>query len=129
MTYKELLETVTFAEIEPFINKYHGDNSALESYRHHYELLKFLTPRKEPGHEYATISNDYPMENHDTLRLDAYPMEGDMWEVSLAKELRIEEDVEASLAEIAACCLWHTSYYGFTKEQRDATFKKFIDID
>lgn len=108
MTYKELLETVTFAEIAPFIKKYHGDESALDSYRQHYDVLKSFRPRKEPGHEYATISNDYPNENRDTLRLDVYPMKGDSWEVNLAKELRIEDDVKAPLAEIAACCLWRT---------------------
>ena len=55
--------------------------------------------------------------------LDAHPLEGDLWEHSLAKELIIEPDVKASLAEIAMCCLWHTSFWGFTEEQRDERFK------
>jgi hypothetical protein len=38
-------------------------------------------------------------------------------------ELVIEPDVTESLAEIAACCLWHTSFYGFTKEQTKAKFE------
>ena len=48
-------------------------------------------------------------------------MEGNLWESSLAKELVVNEDVNATWAEIAACCLWHTSYYGFTQTQRDET--------
>ena len=35
-------------------------------------------------------------------------------------ELVIEPDVTESLAEVAACCLWHSSFYGFTEEQAKA---------
>ena len=35
----------------------------------------------------------------------------------------IEPDVKAPLAEIAMCCLWHTSFWGFTEEQRDERFE------
>ena len=41
----------------------------------------------------------------------------------MAKELIIEPDVKASLAEIAMCCLWHTSFYGFTEDQVDDRFE------
>lgn len=49
--------------------------------------------------------------------LSAFPMEGDLWSASLCKTLEIAPDVTASLEEIAACCLWHTSFYGYTEEQ------------
>lgn len=53
-------------------------------------------------------------------------MEGDDWEDSLAKELVLDKDVKASLAEIAACCLWHTSFWGYLPYQREETFRKII---
>ena len=40
-------------------------------------------------------------------------------------ELIIEPDVTESLAEIAACCLWHTSFYGFTEKQTRAKFESW----
>lgn len=37
----------------------------------------------------------------------------------------VEPEVTASLSEIAACCLWHTSFYGFTPQQREEVFLEF----
>lgn len=115
MTYKELLDSVSFDEIVPFVEQYHGWN-ALALYKIHYDYLRHLTPK--PGKETtATVSNGEPDESRPEPHLSAFPMEGALWENSLAKELIIEPDVKASLAEIAMCCLWHTSFYGFTEEQ------------
>ncbi len=57
------------------------------------------------------------------LHLNAYPMEGDLWEHSLTKELVIAPEVAASNEELAACCLWHTSFYGFVEKQVDEHFR------
>lgn len=51
------------------------------------------------------------------MMLDAHPMEGDLWEHSLTKEIILAPNVKATNAEIAACCLWHTSFYGFVDKQ------------
>ena len=114
MTYKELLDSVSFDEIVPFIERYHGWN-ALALYKVHYDYLRHLTP-KQGEETMATVSNGEPDKSWPEPHLSAYPLEGDCWEHSLAKELIIEPDVKASLAEIAMCCLWHTSFYGFTEE-------------
>lgn len=53
-------------------------------------------------------------------------MEGDDWEDSLAKEIVLDKDVKASLAEIAACCLWHTSFWGYLPYQREETDLRLI---
>lgn len=125
MTYYELLHQVKFDDLIPYIERYHGSNSCMALYKIHYDYLCHLTPRQEEDdNKIATISNaelDYSWEEP---HLDAYPMEGDYWEVSLAKELVIEADVNATLEEIAACCLWHTSFYGFTEEQIEETSEK-----
>ena len=121
MTYKELLDSVSFDEIVPFIKRYHGWN-ALALYKVHYDYLHHLTPKL--GEETtATVSNGEPDESWPEPHLHAFPMEGDCWEHTLAKELIIEPDVKASLAEIAMCCLWHTSFYGFTEEQVEHRFE------
>ena len=124
MTYKELLDSVSFDEIVPFLEKKNG-GANLALYKTHYDMLRLLTPRRgDDDNDTAPITNaklDYDWEEP---HLKAFPMEGDLWEVSLAKELILAPDVNASLGEIAACCLWHTSFYGFTKEQRHETFEK-----
>ena len=120
MTLHELLQQVTFEEIVLFVHQYYGDKS-LAWYKIHFDLLRHL--KLELGESTtATVSNGEQDASWPEPHLDAYPLEGDCWENSLAKELIIEPDVKASLAEIAMCCLWHTSFYGFTKEQQNETF-------
>ena len=121
MTLYELLHQVSFDEIVPFIKRYHGWN-ALALYKIHYNYLRHLTP-KLGERTTAVVSNGELDESWPEPHLDAHPLEGDYWEHSLAKELIIEPDVKASLAEIAMCCLWHASFWGFTEEQRDERFE------
>lgn len=127
MTFYELLHSVTFDEIIPFLEKKNGGPVCLALYKTHYDMLRLLTPRSGEGeNKTASITNAKLDYDGEEPHLDAYPLEGDFWEVCLAKELVIAPDVNASLGEIAACCLWHTSFYGFTEEQKDETFEKLI---
>ena len=88
MTLHELLHQVSFDEIVPFIEQYHGWN-ALALYKIHYDYLCHLIP--ELGEETtATVSNGELDESWPEPHLDAHPLEGDYWEHSLAKELIIE---------------------------------------
>lgn len=121
MTLHELLHQVSFDEIVPFIKPYHGWD-ALALYKIHYDYLRQLTP-KQGEETTVTVSKGELDESWPEPHLHAFPLEGDYWEHSLAKELIIEPDVKASLAEIAMCCLWHTSFYGFTEEQMDVRFE------
>lgn len=125
MTYSELLHSVSFDEIMPYMEKYHGHTRCTAHYKMHYDMLRLLTPhREEDDNVTAAITNaelDYDWE---VPHLDGYPLEGDLWEVSLAKELIIAPDVDATPAEIAMCCLWHTSFFGFTREQVDELNEK-----
>lgn len=127
MTLGELLHQVSFEEIRPFIPVYYGDENCMALYKIHYDILCHLTPRRgEKGNKIVTISKYIPEEwDVNPPRLDASSLEGDYWEVSLAKELQVEQGVDAPWAEIAACCLWHTSFYGFTQEQVHDTYKSW----
>lgn len=124
MTYSELLHQVNFEEIAPYIGKY-GSKERIALYKTHYDMLRLFEPREgEDDENTVTVSNaelDYDFEEP---HLDAYPIEGCYWEVTLSKEIIVEPDVQTTWAEVAACLLWHTSFYGFTPEQRDKSFEK-----
>lgn len=126
MTYSELLHSVSFDEIIPFIKKYHGHSECTVLYKTHYDMLRMMTPhRGDDGITTSIVSNAKHDYYGEESRLHASSMEGDFWNKCLAKELIIKPDVEATLAEIAACCLWHTSFYGFTEEQISETAEEF----
>lgn len=120
MTYKELLDSVSYDEVERQIRIMYNypETGNLGWYKIHFDMLRLLTPKHDDDANddvcHITMKkNDYGKGFH----LDAYPMEGDLWEHSLTKEIVIAPDVKATNEEIAACCLWHTSFYGFVKEQ------------
>lgn len=127
MTLKELLCTIPFEKIEPHIALLYPDMATprmLELFRSHYKLLCRLIPRVAESEEPCIITMTKGEEN-ETPFLDAYNIEGCEWEVALSKEVVVEPEVTASLSEIAACCLWHTSFYGFTPQQREDVFQEF----
>ena len=121
MTFKELLNSVSFGEVAPEIARmYPKAEYDLRWYKIHFDMLRLMVPKR---HEDAnsdvcqiTMSD---WEDGSGPHLDAHPMEGDWWEHSLTKELVIAPEVKATNAEIAACCLWHTSFYGFVREQQE----------
>ena len=126
MTYKELLESVTFEEISPYIAKYHGDDDCMILHKIHYDMLRGLIPDPEQAYyKTATVSHGEQEEDWPDPHLMVHPIEGQIWEGALTVELIIDSDVKESLAEIAACCLWHTSFYGFTEDQLEETFKRW----
>lgn len=130
MTVKQLLDSLTFDEIAPYITKrYEGckdAESVLASFKQHYDYLRHLVPTDQNLIERKEACISY-YKDEDGVYLDAYPLEGDLWEDSLSKELVIEEDVKEGNAEIAACCLWHMSFYGYLPYQRRECFDDMFD--
>ncbi|KGN97449.1 hypothetical protein HQ36_05980 [Porphyromonas gingivicanis] len=127
MTLKELLCTISFEEIEPHIALLYPDMATpqmLELFRFHHKLLCRLIPQVDESEQPCIIAMTKWKEDESPL-LDAYNIEGCEWEVALSKEIVVEPEVTASLSEIAACCLWHTSFYGFTPQQREEVFLEF----
>ena len=119
MTFKELLNSVTFEEVAPCLLQIHPDAEGnLKWYKIHFDMLRQMTPKRhDDGNSDVCNITMKDWENGRDPQLDAFPMEGDWWEHSLTKELVIAPDVKATNAEIAACCIWHTSFYGFVREQ------------
>lgn len=127
MTLKELLDSLSFDEIAPYLIRHYTYDYApgdLVPYKQHFDYLRSLTPTNS-----KLIENKKARIFLDKDKLNAYPLEGDDWEDSLAKELVLDKDAKASHAEIAACCLWHTSFWGYLPYQRDETIKKIVTDD
>ena len=121
MTFKELLNSVSFGEVAPeIVRMYPKAEHDLRWYKIHFDMLRQMTPKQHDDANgdvcHITMSD---WENGSGPHLDAHPMEGDWWEHSLTKELVIASEVKATNAEIAACCLWHTSFYGFVRKQQE----------
>lgn len=121
MTFKELLNSVSFGEVAPeIVRLYPKAEHDLRWYKIHFDMLRQMTPKRheDSNGDVCHITMSKWDENSEP-RLDAFPLEGDWWEHSLTKELVIDPEVKATKAEIAACCLWHTSFYGFVREQQE----------
>lgn len=127
MTYKEFLNIVTFEEVAPHIvNMYPEAKDSLGWFKLHYDMLRLMNPKRHDdsnGDVCRITMKDW--DDGTGPHLDAFPMEGDWWEHSLTKEIVLDANVHVTDAEIIACCLWHTSFYGFTKGQK----KEFANID
>ena len=92
-------------------------------------MLRLMTPKRhdDANSDVCNITMK-SWENGREPQLDAFPMEGDWWEHSLTKEIVIAPEVKATDAEIVACCIWHTSFYGFVDEQQEE-YLRFDDGD
>ena len=121
MTFKELLNKVTFEEVAPcLLQMYPKAEGNLKWYKIHFDMLRLMTPKHhdDANADVCHISMNKWDEDSEP-HLDAHPMEGDYWEHSLTKEIVIDPEVKATNAEIAACCIWHTSFYGFVREHQE----------
>ena len=117
MTFKELLNSVTFDEVaSQILRMYQDAEHELKWYKIHFDMLRLMMPMRHADANSDVCHITLEEWTDGNLHLDAHPMEGDLWEHSLTKEIIIAPDVKANNAEIAACCLWHTSFYGFVRE-------------
>ena len=118
MTFKELLNSVTFEEVAPCLLQMHPDaEGSLKWYKIHFDMLRQMTPKHHDDANSDVCHITMEKWRNGKMILDADPMEGDLWEHSLTKEIILAPDVKATNAEIAACCIWHTSFYGFVDKQ------------
>lgn len=125
MTFKELLNSVLFEDVVPHIVRIYPDmEKSIGWYKIHFDMLRLMNPvYHEDANDKVCNITMKDWEDGSGLHLDAYPMEGDLWEHSLTKELIIAPEVKASNEELAACCLWHTSFYGFVEKHVDDRFR------
>ena len=129
MVYKELLESVSFSEIEPWLYKmYPSLKTSMGWMKVHYDMLRMIGSKRHTNADNGEITILLDEEDGERY-LTAYSLEGEVWECALAKEIVIDKKVKASLPEIAACCLWHSSFYGFTPETEEECFRDMFGYD
>ena len=131
MTFKELLDSMTFQDVAPhLIRLYPNIGDDLLWYKFHFDMLRLMTPCRhdDANSDVCLISID-DCNDGTGPHITAYPMEGDYWEHSLTKQIVLQPGIEATNPEIAACCLWHTSFCGFSDEQRNDIFRVVDGID
>jgi hypothetical protein len=129
MTLQEFLKTVEFGKIAGAFKKmYPDDIHMLPFLKCHYDILCHMIPvyDETANAQECRVSNYYD-ETVKKSYLSAFPLEGDCWRVSLCKKMVIDSSVIASDEEIAACCLWHTSFYGYTERQQSQTAKDLLE--
>ena len=108
MTYSELLHKVAFEEILPYVERYNAYCPA--QYKCHYDMLCHEEPYNDSSNEPIIISNstEEDMVQQYGHYLQSTIDNGYGWNYALGQEIIIEPDVDASLAEIAACCMEKT---------------------
>lgn len=89
MTFKELLDCVRFEDVAPLIVKMYPDmGQSLGWYKIHFDMLRLMQPvLHEDANDKVCHITMKDWEDGSGLHLNAYPMEGDLWEHSLTKEL------------------------------------------
>ena len=128
MTYSELLHKVAFEEILPYVERYNAYCPA--QYKCHYGMLCHEDPYNDSSNEPIIISNS--TEKDMVLQYGHYLHStidnGCGWNYALGQEIIIMPDVNASLAEIAACCMAETilaiDYYNMEIEKALSSFEK-----
>ena len=115
MTLKELLVKVDFDSLVPFIEKTEGRHlDSIYGYREAFDILRYMKPSENfKGEARVEWSGE---EYGDEQWIGVFHLDGDYWEDALAKEIVIGENVDLSIEEIAAKCLWEITFYGFTPE-------------
>ena len=115
MTLKELLDKVDFDNLAPFIEKAEGKHlDSIYGYREAFDILRYMKPSENfKGEARVEWSGE---EYGDDQWIGVFHLDGDYWEDALAKEIVIGENIDLSIEEIAAKCLWEITFYGFTPE-------------
>ena len=127
MILQDYIKSVEFIKVASAFKKMYPDDFHMLPYlKCHYDILCHTEPvyDENANSQECRISLYYDELVNKTY-LSAYPLEGDKWSASLCKEVIIEPEIIATKEEIVACCLWHTSFYGYTEEQLAETAKDF----
>lgn len=119
MTFQGLLHSVDFRKVvDAYCNMYPGQAHMLPFLKCHYDMLCNTAPVFNIKDKFQICRvlmrcDEWTKKTY----LSAFSLECEVWSASLCKRIEIAPEVTASLEEIAACCLWHTSFYGYTEEQ------------
>lgn len=126
MTFQEYIKSCDYDKIEEAFVRMHPDLEKLRmKLRQHYDIMSTIEPVYDPKANSQQCIVSMEDGGEDGKYLSAHPIEGDLWSATAGKEMVISPEVTATKEEIAAQCLWHTSFYGFTHEDVERTFDHF----
>lgn len=123
MTLKELLFTVEFDNVAPFIFQHYPELSkCMAGFKMAFDGMSNTLPADANG---ETIKVELCTEDGEEPYLSAYHVDNDVWENVVGREIVIDSNVTASLEEIVAVVLFEATYYGFTPTDREETFEEW----
>lgn len=125
MKLQELLQNGNFDKMYEYIVKFDPYSEGNRfAYQAAYELL--CNMEAEEGRGYMVDSNYYVRMHENSKEVTPVlcsGLEGSNWKKALGAEMVLCPKVENdSLDKIAAVCLWHITYYGFTPEDQERMF-------
>ena len=115
MKLKELFDKYTFDEILPYLRMLEPKRlDAMHEFREAYDLLRHMEPSKEDCGEVRIEWSDD--EDEADRYISVYQLEGERWDVGLAKEVVVADGLQFEEKDIAARCLWSITFWGFEDE-------------
>ena len=115
MKLKELFDKYTFDEILPYLKAIEPERGdSMYQFREALDLLKHMEPSKE---DCGAVRIEWSQDESDEDKyISVHPLEGVCWNVGLAKEVVVAEDVHLDEKDVAAHCLWSITFWGFGDE-------------
>ena len=115
MKLKELFDKYTFDEILPYLKTIEPERGdSMYQFREALDLLKHMEPSKE---DCGAVRIEWSQDEYDEDRyISVHPLEGVRWDVGLAKEVVVAEDLQLDEKDVAAHCLWSITFWGFEDE-------------
>ena len=115
MKLKELFDKYTFEEILPYLKAIEPERGdSMYQFREALDLLKHMEPSKE---DCGAVRIEWSQDESDEDKyISVHPLEGVCWNVGLAKEVVVAEDVHLDEKDVAAHCLWSITFWGFGDE-------------
>lgn len=115
MKLKELFDKYTFDEILPYLRALEPRRlDAMHEFREAYDLLRRMEPSKEDCGEVRIEWSDD--EDEADKYISVHSLEGERWDVGLAKEVVLSDELKLEEKDIAARCLWSITFGGFEDE-------------
>ncbi len=136
MKFKELLQKVSFDDIAPQLERLLRDiefepnkiRQIIQTRKKSYDILQQMQPEEtdKPVRFYMDYYDAEHYGEKPRVKMDLYEddFESCPWPLNLGKEIVLDEGVELSDAEIAARCLFHITFYGFTPEKVEQTLSR-----
>ncbi len=115
MKLKELFGKYTFDEILPYLKAIEPERGdSMYQFREALDLLKHMEPSKE---DCGAVRIEWSQDEYDEDKyISVHPLEGVRWDMGLAKEVVVAEDVHLDEKDVAAHCLWSITFWGFGDE-------------